>query len=67
MCERMFVRSYAYTVAEHDLERPWLVLGEIRQLTVELPDGESFHDWASKEWPAPRFQVELAPWQLTPK
>jgi hypothetical protein len=58
------MRTWAYTIVEHDPEQPWIVVGEIRRLTVELEDGASFHDWAAKEWPHPRYQVELDPWQL---
>jgi hypothetical protein len=59
------VRSYSFTVAEHDPERPWILVGEIRRLTVELEDGQGFYEWATREWPGPRFKVELDPWELS--
>lgn len=30
-------------------------------------EGLGFHDWAREEWPAPRWSVELDPWQLAPE
>lgn len=62
----MFVPTYAYTVAEHDPDRPWIVVGEIRHLTVELEPGISFYEWASREWPRPRYEVVPDPWQASP-
>jgi len=52
-------------VTEHDRARPWLILGREHH-TIELPEGELFFDWASREWPAPRFSVQLDPWALEP-
>jgi hypothetical protein len=60
------MREYRYSVAEHDADRPWIVVGEIRHLTVEIADDQSFFDWAAGEWPAPGFEVTLDPWQLSP-
>jgi hypothetical protein len=60
------VRTYRYTVAEHDPDRPWIIVGEIRSLTVDLQAGQNFYDWAAREWPRPRFEVQLDPWQLGP-
>jgi hypothetical protein len=34
--------------------------------SVTLPDGTSFFEWAQKNWPAPRWSVQLDPWQLAP-
>jgi hypothetical protein len=59
----MFVLEYSFTVAEHDPERPWIVLGS-DQHTITLDDGRSFFEWAHERWPAPRWTVELDPWQL---
>jgi hypothetical protein len=60
----MFVVSgYRYTVAEHDPDEPWIVLG-ISRGTVTLEDGASFFEWAAENWPAPRWSVELDPYQL---
>ena len=58
--------EYRYTVSEHDPERPWIVLGSNRG-QVTLPDDSRFFEWAQEHWPAPRWSVELDPWQLTPK
>jgi hypothetical protein len=62
----MFVSEYRYTVAEYDPQRPWLLVGEIRHLTVELDDEHSFTSWAARKWPAPRFKTELDAGQLGP-
>ena len=59
----MFVPEYGYTLSEHDPERPWVVL-RMEHLTVLLPDGASFGQWARDTWPAPRWRVEADPWQL---
>jgi hypothetical protein len=64
LCEHVFVREYAFTVTEHDPERPWIVRDR-RHHTVMLEDGQSFFEWAYGEWPRERFTVELDPWQLT--
>jgi hypothetical protein len=66
LCEHTFVREYRYTVVEHDAERPWIVVGEIRRLTVELEDDVSFFDWAPEHWPSPRYHVVPDPWQTSP-
>jgi hypothetical protein len=58
--------EYRYTVTEHDPGRPWIVLGSSHG-QVALPDEQSFFAWAAEEWPAPRWSVQLDPWQLTPK
>jgi len=57
--------EYHYTVTEHDPGRPWIVLGSGRG-RVTLPDDHSFFEWAREQWPAPRWSVELDPWQLSP-
>ena len=62
----MFVLpEYSYTVTEHDPEKPWLVRGSSRG-TVTLDDDASFFAWARENWPAPRWSVELDPYQLAP-
>ena len=58
--------EYRYTVTEHDPERPWIVLGSNRR-QVTLPDDSRFFEWVQEHWPAPRWSVQLDPWQLTPK
>jgi hypothetical protein len=64
---RTYVRvaKYRYTVTERDPDRPWIVLGS-GSGRVELPDDGSFFEWAREHWPAPRWSVDLDPWQLTP-
>jgi hypothetical protein len=66
MCERVFVREFRYTIAEYDPQQPWLLVGEIRQLTVQLDDTETFSAWAARTWPAPRYKAELEPEALRP-
>ena len=65
MCSPMAI--YTYTVAEYDRERPWLVVGPLRRLSVELPDGEDFLAWAAQAWPRPWYEAilvpELPPWE----
>jgi hypothetical protein len=61
----MFVREYGFTITEHDLERPWVVLGRTHR-TITLDDEESFFEWAARNWPGPRWSVELDPWALVP-
>ena len=34
---------------------------------VTLNDGLNFFEWAREEWPAPRWSVELDPWQFAPE
>jgi hypothetical protein len=60
------MREFHYILAEYDPQRPWLMVGEIRHLTVELEGGESFTAWAAREWPGPRFTVTLEPGALAP-
>ncbi len=64
MCEHTFVRSFSFTVTEHDQDRPWIVSG-VEQRTVELEDGVDFFAWAREQWPGERFTVQLDPWQLS--
>jgi hypothetical protein len=60
----MFVLpEYTYTATEHDPDEPWIVLG-ISRGTVTPDDGASFFEWAHENWPAPRWSVELDPYQL---
>jgi hypothetical protein len=61
----MFVCEYGFTVTEHDPERPWIVLARAHR-TITLDDEASFFEWAAENWPAPRWTVELDPWQLAP-
>ena len=59
------MREFSFTITEHDSERPWLALSSERR-SVELPDGVEFFAWARERWPAPRWSVQLDPWQLSP-
>jgi hypothetical protein len=61
----MFVPEYGYTVTEHD-DKPWLVLGS-EQRAITLEEGTEFLSWAHREWPGPRWSVQLDPFQLTPE
>jgi hypothetical protein len=58
--------EYRYSMTEYDPERPWIVLGSSRG-QVTLPDDDSFYERAHQHWPGPRWSVQLATWQLTPK
>lgn len=55
----------SFTLAEHDPDRPWILLG-VDQRTVELEAGADFFSWAREQWPAPRWSIQLDPWQLSP-
>jgi hypothetical protein len=61
----MFVSEYCYALTEHDPDRPWLVVGQQHRI-VTLEDDANFFEWAHKEWPAPRWSVQLDPWELSP-
>lgn len=58
--------EYRYSVPEYDPERPWIVPGSSRG-QVTLSDDASFYELAQEHWPAPRWRIELDPWQLAPK
>jgi hypothetical protein len=60
----MFVREYGFTITEHDLQRPWMVLSS-EDRTIKLPDGWDFLIWAREQWPPPRWSIELDPRQLS--
>jgi hypothetical protein len=60
------MREHGSSVTEHDPERPWIV-HRSEHFMIELKDGVDFFSWAQEHWPAPRFRVELDPWQLTPE
>jgi hypothetical protein len=59
------MRQYAFTITRHDAERPWIVL-ETSHETIVLDDDVQFFEWTAQRWPAPRWSVQLDPWQLTP-
>ena len=60
------MQPFSFTIAEHDPQRPWIVL-RLEHRTVELDDGADFFTWAREQWPDPRWSVELDPWQLSPQ
>jgi hypothetical protein len=60
----MFVPEYAFTLIEHDPDRPW-VIRDSEHRTALLEDSENFFVWARSHWPEPRWSVELDPWQLS--
>ena len=60
------VREYGFTITEHDPERPWMVLSSEHR-TIKLPDGMDFFTWAREQWPAPRWSVQVDPWELSPR
>jgi hypothetical protein len=57
------VRMYSFSITEHDVANPWLVVGENQRRTIELEDDENFFLWAAREYPRDRFTVELDPYQ----
>lgn len=60
------MQEVSFTVTEHDLEEPWIVVGTERH-AIKLDDGENFFTWAAERWPTERFTVQLDPWQLAPR
>jgi hypothetical protein len=65
LCEHTFVRVLRFSVTEHDPAKPWIVV-ETTEHTAELAEEADFFAWAAERWPANRFTVQLAPWQLSP-
>lgn len=59
------MKTFSFTIAEHDPERPWIVM-RLEHRTVELDAGADFFAWVREHWPEPRWSVELDPWQLSP-
>jgi hypothetical protein len=55
-----------YVLTEYDPQKPWIVVGPPRHLTVDLGPDESFSAWAAQQWPSPEFRAELAPDELRP-
>lgn len=60
----MFVRTWTYTLTEHDPAKPWLIVSVRRGMTAELDDALNFFTWAHEQWPSDRYSVELDPYQL---
>ena len=58
--------EFAFTLADHDPDSPWIVLGSEHR-TIELDADVNFFAWARERWPEPRWTVVLDPWQLTPE
>jgi len=63
-CEHVFVRTYSYTLTEHNPDKPWLIVRVRTQMKVELEEGRNFFEWAREHWPANLYTVELDPYQL---
>jgi hypothetical protein len=57
----VLVPKLRYTVAEYDPDRPWVVVGPLREMSVELDNREDFATWAARAWPRPRYEVALCP------
>jgi hypothetical protein len=60
------VPEFRYTITEYDPQRPWLIVGPLRRMTVDLEEGEDFSTWAAQVWPRPRFQAQIEPEPLRP-
>ena len=58
------MRTWTYTLTEHQPDKPWLVVSVKRGMTIELEDGANFFEWSHQQWPADRYSVELDPYQL---
>lgn len=64
---RTYVRArVSLCLTEYDAHQSWLLVGEPRQLTVELEDAEGFTAWAASMWPPPRYKVDPEPDALGP-
>jgi hypothetical protein len=50
--------KFSCTVTEHDLKKPWIVLGTGTH-TIELDAGTNFYEWARERWPHARYTVRL--------
>jgi hypothetical protein len=61
----MFVPVLQFSVSEHDPSKPWLVIETTRH-TAELENETDFFAWTAERWPADRYTVQAAPWQLGP-
>jgi hypothetical protein len=59
----MFVSEYSYTVFEHDVDEPWIIVSHEHR-TVTLDDGADFLGWAREHWPDARWTVQLDPGQI---
>jgi hypothetical protein len=57
------VPEYRFTLVEHDTDRPWIAVSQEHR-TATLDEGVDFFRWAHEQWPAPRWKVEVDPWQL---
>ena len=60
----------AVAVEKLPFSAPFRIAGRVFEhqdaVVVTLDDGVSFFKWAHEHWPAPRWSVELDPWQLSP-
>jgi hypothetical protein len=49
-----------YTLYEHDPDKPSVIV-ETSHHTIDLQDADDFAEWARRQWPPPRYTVELEP------
>lgn len=59
--------TFRYTVVEHDPDRPWIIVGDTRHLTVDLEDASDFPGGVTRHWPRDRFTTELEAGQEEPR
>jgi hypothetical protein len=62
----MFVHEIRYFLTEYDPGRPWVLVKEARELTVQLADETDFTAWAARAWPSPRYKAQRVPDALRP-
>lgn len=53
--------TYRYTLTEYDTNKPWLIKSTSTGLTVQLERAGDFAEWASGQWPKPRYAATLDP------
>ncbi len=58
------VRTWTYTLTEHEPDKPWLIISGRRGMAVELDDRADFFEWSSEHWATDRYSVELDPYQM---
>jgi hypothetical protein len=58
------MRTWIYTLTEHEPGEPWRIVSVRRGMAVELEDRANFFEWSEQHWPTDRYLVELDPHQL---
>ena len=53
------MRTWTYTLTEHEPDKPWLVVSVRRGMTVELEDHADFFEWSQQQWSSDCYLVEL--------